>query len=140
MPYTKLFIHAVWGTKNRHPYLVSNIRATLISHIKENARTKGIIIDTLNGNTDHVHCLMRLDKDMSVSKAMQLIKGESSFWVNKVNLTPTKFEWADEYYAASVSESMLPVVRNYIDNQEIHHRKVTFQEEYEQFIKSLQQD
>jgi len=140
MPYTNLFIHAVWGTKNRYPYLVNNIRTTLISHIKENARTKGIIIDTLNGNTDHLHCLLRLDKEMSVSKAIQLIKGESSFWINKIKLTTKKFEWADEYYAASVSESLLTNVRSYIDNQEIHHRKVTFQEEYEQFIKSLQQD
>lgn len=67
---------------------------------------------------------------------MQQIKGESSFWANnKTTLFDRKFEWADEYYAVSVSESQLPKVRNYIYNQEEHHRKITFEEEYEAFIR-----
>ena len=73
---------------------------------------------------------------------MQLIKGESSFWINKENilgeLSPNlslgKFEWQDEYFAVSVSESMIETVRNYIRNQEEHHSKKTFQNEYEEFI------
>lgn len=65
---------------------------------------------------------------------MQLIKGESSFWINKNQLTKEKFEWQDEYFAVSVSESQLYRVRNYIKNQEQHHRKKTFQEEYDEFI------
>jgi REP element-mobilizing transposase RayT len=63
-----------------------------------------------------------------------LIKGESSFWINKNKLTIEKFEWQDEYFAVSVSESMLDKVRDYIKNQEEHHRKKTFQEEYDEFI------
>ena len=65
---------------------------------------------------------------------MQLIKGESSFWINKHQLTKQKFEWQDEYFAVSVSESVVDKVRNYIKNQEIHHAKKTFQEEYDEFI------
>lgn len=65
---------------------------------------------------------------------MQLIKGESAFWVNKQKLTNSKFEWADEYFAVSVSESMLDKVRTYIDGQEEHHKKKTFQQEYDEFI------
>jgi REP element-mobilizing transposase RayT len=77
---------------------------------------------------------MGLNADMSISKAMNLIKGESAFWINKQRLIVPKFEWADEYFAASVSESMLSQVRMYIDRQEAHHKKVSFQQEYDNFI------
>lgn len=65
---------------------------------------------------------------------MQLIKGESSFWINKNGMIKEKFEWQDEYFAVSVSESMIDKVRNYIKNQEEHHSQKTFQQEYEEFI------
>jgi REP element-mobilizing transposase RayT len=65
---------------------------------------------------------------------MQLIKGESSFWINRSKLIKTGFEWADEYYGASVSESHLDVVRDYIKNQEEHHRIKTWEEECDEFL------
>lgn len=65
---------------------------------------------------------------------MQLIKGESSFWINQQKLTKTKFQWQSEYFAVSVSESILDKVRKYIKNQEEHHKKKSFQDEYEKFI------
>jgi putative transposase len=134
MPFVKVMIHAVWGTKNREPFLASEIRRVVIEHIKENAKEKKIYIDTINGYEEHLHCLFGLNADMSLSKALQLIKGESAYWINKNGLIKSKFEWADEYFAASVSESALDKVRAYIDNQEQHHRKVTFTHEYQQFI------
>jgi len=66
---------------------------------------------------------------------MQLIKGESSFWINKNKLTKTKFPWQDEYFVVSVNESTLPSVRKYIANQEEHHQKVSFNDEFEMFLK-----
>ncbi|NEU10170.1 IS200/IS605 family transposase [Flavihumibacter sp. R14] len=135
MPYTKIMIHAVWGTKNRTPFLTPDIRRKIIHHIKENAASKGIYIDRINGHTEHLHCLFSLNADMSISKAMQLIKGESAFWLNKQNLIPAKFEWADEYFASSVSESVLNRVRAYIDRQEEHHRKVHFADEFQEFLR-----
>ena len=128
-------VHAVWGTKNREPFLTKEIRGTLIDHIKQNAKSKQIFIDRLNGYSEHLHCLLGLSADMSIAKAMQLIKGESAFWMNKEKMTKSKFEWADEYFAVSVSESMLDRVRAYIDGQEEHHKKTTFQQEYDDFIK-----
>ena len=102
MPYTKIMIHAVWGTKNRVPFLTPDVRLKTIAHIRENAKSKGIYIDRLNGYKEHLHCLFGLNTDLSVSKAMQLLKGESAFWINKQGLTSSKFEWADEYFASSV--------------------------------------
>lgn len=135
MSYVKIWIHSVWGTKKRFPFLSDKIKYEVIQHIKENAKTKKIYVDTINGYTEHLHCLHVLNADMSISKAMQLIKGESAFWINKNKITDSKFEWADEYYAVSVSESMLNKVREYIKNQESHHRKKSYNEEVEDLIK-----
>jgi putative transposase len=68
---------------------------------------------------------------------MQLIKGESSFWANKNALLGYKLEWAEDYFAASVSESAINKVRDYINNQEEHHRKISFNDEYEKFVRSF---
>ena len=76
-----------------------------------------------------------MGSDQTISKVAQLLKGESSNWVNKNNLIPGHFEWQDEYIAVSVSESMINKVRDYIKNQEEHHRKKSFAEEYDEFIK-----
>ena len=140
MAFVKIMIHAVWGTKNREPYLVKDIRSLVVSHIKENARSKDSFIDTLDGYTEHLHCLMGLNADMSISKAMHLIKGESAFWINKQKIIGGKFEWADEYFAVSVSESVLDKVRTYINTQDEHHQKVSFAQEYEKFIKKYNLD
>ncbi|MDO9184522.1 MAG: IS200/IS605 family transposase [Bacteroidia bacterium] len=134
MSFVKVMIHAVWGTKNRYPFLTKEVREKLISHIKENAKTKQIYIDRLDGHTEHLHCLFGLNADTSIAKTLQLLKGESAFWINKQQLTASKFEWADEYFAVSVSESIVDKVRAYIDGQEEHHKKVTFTQEYEEFI------
>ena len=135
MPFIKVYIHFVWSTKNRIPYLATpEIRQTVWNHIRENAKEKGIYIDFINGHADHCHCLISLGVDQTIQKVMQLIKGESSFWINKQKLIQDKFEWQDEYFAVSVSESVLDRVRNYIKNQEQHHSKKTFYQEYDEFI------
>ena len=135
MSYVRIWVHAVWGTKSREPHLTREIRPKVIHHIRENAKHKEIYIDRLNGSNDHLHCLIGLNADMSIAKVIQLLKGESAHWINAEGITRTKFEWADEYFAVSVSESMLENVRAYIDNQEDHHKKTTFTEEYEEFIR-----
>ena len=135
MPFIKVYIHFVWSTKNREPYLATKeIRQKVWQHIRENASKKGIFIDFVNGYEEHCHCLVSLGIDQTIQKVMQLIKGESSFWINKEQLTKEKFQWQDEYFAVSVSESMIEQIRNYIRNQESHHSIKTFREEYDEFI------
>ena len=135
MPWVRVWIHFVWSTKNREPYLNSDIRPEVFAHIRDNARAKNIHIDSMNGSFDHVHCLVSLGTDQTIEKTMQLIKGESSFWINKSNLCKTKFGWQDEYFAASVSESNVPAVRKYIARQEEHHQTKSFDDEFERFMK-----
>ena len=135
MPFVKVYLHCVWSTKNRIPYLDSiELRQKVWNHIRENAIQKGIYIDFINGYSDHCHCLISLGVDQNNQKVIQLIKGESSFWINKNELTKEKFQWQEEYFAVSVSESILDKVREYIKNQEEHHKKKSFQEEYDEFI------
>lgn len=136
MPFVRIYIHLVWSTKNRIPFLEAlQLRTLVWHHIKENAGDKQIFIDTVNGHSDHCHCLISLGTEQTISKVVQLIKGESAFWINNNNLCKGKFAWQDEYFAVSVSESMLDKVRDYIKRQEEHHQHKTFQQEYDEFIK-----
>lgn len=135
MSFARVFIHFVWSTKSRKKLLdTTELRNEVWRHVRENARKKGIFLDEIGGYSDHCHCLVSLGIDQTIQKTAQLLKGESSFWINRNKLVREKFEWQDEYFAVSVSESMLDRVRNYIRNQEAHHRKKSFQEEYDEFI------
>ena len=135
MSWVKIWVHLVFTTKNRVPYLTESIRRTVFKHLKENAIEKNIWLDCVNGYTEHAHCLISLGKEQSISEVAHLIKGESSFWINKQKLCKEKLYWQDDYWAVSVSESHLWSVRKYIHNQEEHHRVKTFTEEVDTFMK-----
>ena len=138
MSFVKVYIHFVWSTKNRIPYLETlEIRKAMWQHIKENAVKKEIFVDYVNGYNDHCHCLISLGTEQTISKIMQLTKGESAFWFNNQKFILDKFQWQEEYFAVSVSESAIDKVRNYIKNQEAHHNKKSFQEEYEELIEKF---
>jgi putative transposase len=143
MPFIKAYIHLVWSTKNREPFLATKeMREKVWHHMRENAKLKGIFIDFINGHKEHCHCLVSLSVDQTIEKIVQLIKGECSFWINKQNevipiLVGRNFEWQDEYFAVSVSESPVGNVRNYIKNQEEHHKHKTFQQEYDKLIEKF---
>ena len=134
MSYVRIWVHLVFCTKNRIPFLLKKVRETVRQHIIENCVKKEIFLKEINGHDEHLHCLISLGKDQSISKVSQLIKGESSFWINKNNICQDKFMWQDDYFAVSVSESHIERVIRYINNQEKHHVKKTFSEEVNQFI------
>ena len=139
MSFVKVYIHFVWSTKNRKPFLhTRDIRFRVWNHIYENGKEKGIFIETANGFSDHCHCLVSLTKNQTIEKTIQLIKGESSYWINKneeiKDLIKGKFQWQDDYFATSISYSHLDRVRNYIANQEAHHHKKTFEEEVKELM------
>jgi putative transposase len=135
MSWVRVYMHMVFSTKNREPFLNSlELRRTVFQHIKKNAEEKGIWLDCVSGYQDHAHCLISLGKEQSISKVAQLIKGESSFWINQNNLTSEKFVWQDDYWVVGVSESHLESVRKYIHNQEQHHSKQSFTDEINVFM------
>lgn len=136
MSWVRVWIHLVFSTKNKEPFLrMGEIRKKVFQLIKQNAEEKGIWLDGINGYHDHAHCLISLNKDQTISKVTQLIKGESSFWINQNKLTETKFIWQDDYWAVSVSESHLKPVRDYIFKQEEHHAVRSFADQINEFMK-----
>jgi putative transposase len=139
MPFIKILIHSIFSTKNRKRIISKELKPKLLSHVRENAELKNIYIDTINCVEDHMHIIISLKADQTISKVMQLIKGESSNWVNKNKLLSHKFEWQDEYIAISFSASNLQKVRDYINNQEEHHKKNSFDEEYRKIIELLRE-
>jgi putative transposase len=134
MSHVKIWIHLVFATKYREHLINNVLNLTIHDHIMSNCKKKDIYLQAINGSTDHIHLLISLGKDQSVAHVVQLIKGESSFWINQKHILPNKFSWQDDYFAVSVSESLLGVVVNYIKNQEEHHKKKTFSEEVDEFL------
>ena len=135
MAQVRIWIHAVWGTKNRIPYMQNKSRRiNLFKHMKSYAKDKDIYLDFVNGASDHVHCLISMACDQNIAQIMKLIKGESSSYAGKQRLFTPDFDWADDYYAVSVSQSHVEAVRNYLKKQEEHHRIKTFEEECQLFL------
>lgn len=135
MPYVRIWVHLIWSTKNREKIISKKLKPVLLQHILQNARQKNIYIDKINCVADHCHALISLGTSQSISKVAFLLKGESSHWVNENKAAVGHFEWQDEYIAVSVSESQVEKIRDYIKNQDEHHRIKSFSEEYELFIK-----
>jgi putative transposase len=136
MSWVRVWLHLVFSARNKEPFLkTEEIRKKVFQHIKQNTEEKGIWLDCINGYKDHVHCLISLSKDQTISKIVQLIKGESSFWINQNKLIEDKFGWQDDYWAVSVSESHLKPVRDYIHKQEEHHAVKSFDDEINEFMK-----
>ncbi len=82
MPYTKIWIHLIWSTKNREKIITGELKPLLLEHIKENSKSKDIFIDCINCMSDHIHLLISLGREQTISKVVMLLKGESSNWVN----------------------------------------------------------
>ena len=91
-------------------------------------------MECVSGYHDHIHVLFKLKNDQTLSKVLQLIKGESSHWINSQDFSKTKFEWQKEYYAVSVGEDEVPRVKRYIQNQSDRHGTKPFQEVYQKFV------
>lgn len=135
MAQVRIWVHAVWATKNRIPQLKDkNKRVDVFKHIKGNAKAKGIYLDFINGTADHVHVLISLACDQTIAQVIAWLKGESARFINEHKLTDTYFDWADDYYAVSVSQSNVETVRNYLKKQEKHHQTKSFTEECEAFM------
>ena len=137
MSFLRIWLHLIWSTKNREKIITNELKPLLLKHMAANANEKEIHIDSINCTSDHIHVLLCMSPKYSLSETMKLLKGESSHWVNTNKLLNTKFEWQDDYFAVSVSESQVDKVREYINNQEEHHKKKTFLQEYESFIKKF---
>ena len=125
--YTKLIYHIVFSTKERIPLIVPEIRDRLYEYLGGVIRgEKGSLME-IGGMPDHVHILARFGAAIAVSEMLKRIKGSSSHWLSQE--TGTWFVWQSGYGAFSVSESQVAAVRKYIQQQEEHHKRISFKDE-----------
>ncbi|MCK4357692.1 MAG: IS200/IS605 family transposase [Candidatus Cloacimonetes bacterium] len=132
---TRIWIHAVWSTKDRFPFMKNDERIKIINHLKTKFEESECRVRIINGTEDHLHALFLLNQNESIKDIMKNIKGESSHWINENDFYKAKFSWQIGYGAFSVSESIVKNVEKYIKNQKEHHRKMSFQEEWELLLK-----
>ncbi len=133
--FNKIWIHAIWSTKDWKPLIHADIERKVFDHIRGQLMEMGCFVSSINGMPDHVHCLFTLNPQKSVAEVMKQVKGSTSHFINQNELTPERFAWQTGYGAFSVSESVVVKVHEYIANQKQHHEKRTFQQEYEEFLK-----
>ncbi len=133
--FTNLKIHIIFSTKDRLPFITADLKTPLFAYlggIIRDLNGKAIIV---GGTSDHVHLLLSMSPTLSVSETLRLLKANSSRWVNRERGTKRAFAWQSGYGAFSVSESSAPAVVKYIQGQEEHHKRVSFQEEFVAFLR-----
>jgi putative transposase len=132
--FTFLHFHVIFSTKNREPWIRTEIEARVWSYLGGVARENDMKALLIGGIENHIHMLLGLPPILAVSKAVQLIKGGSSAWIKETFPGAAGFGWQDGYAAFTVSKSLVPDVEAYIRNQREHHRVKTFEEEYRAVI------
>jgi REP element-mobilizing transposase RayT len=128
--YHGILLHAIFSTKYRKPYLADACRDDLYAYIGGTVRDHKCTLLKAGGTEDHVHLLLTIHPEFAISKTLQLLKANSSKWINEQRKLPGRFEWQRGYGAFSVSQSLSETVKNYIAHQQEHHRRQTFEEEY----------
>ncbi|MVM36989.1 IS200/IS605 family transposase [Spirosoma sp. HMF3257] len=138
MSVVRIWLHIVWSTKNREPFFETAVQRKLVfEHIRAYGHSKDINVDFVNGHIDHVHVLLALRATETVADVVKLLKGESSHWLKQQGIVPAYFAWQSDYFAVSVSESVVNRVRDYMKNQETHHLAKSFAEEYDDFVNRI---
>jgi len=133
--YTNLLYHIVFSTKDRRPIITSEYEPRLYDYIGGTIRSLGGICLELNGTQDHIHLLAKLRPDRAVSDVLPDLKANASGWMHDVFPSLRDFSWQRGYGAFTVSQSNVHEIRRYIAKQKEHHRKVSFRDEFIEFLK-----
>ena len=138
--YSQLYTHLVFAVKGRQSLIQPDWKETLYKYIAgiiSNQKQKLMII---NGMPDHVHILIGIKPDKSISDLVRDIKSYSSSFIREQGFVKGRFEWQEGFGAFSVSQSQVPKLILYIQNQELHHKKKSFQSEYLEFLQDYEID
>ena len=134
--YTNLLFHIIFSTKNRRPLITLDLEPQLYDYIGGIIRGLGGICLELNGTEDHIHLLAKLRPDRALSDVLRELKANASGWMHEVFPELKDFSWQRGYGAFTVSQSNVEKVREYIRRQKEHHTKVSFRDEFIQFLKA----
>jgi REP-associated tyrosine transposase len=136
--YTNLLYHIVFSTKDRRPLITPDYEIRLFDYIGGTLRDAGGISLELNGSDDHIHVLAKLRPTRALSDVLRDLKANASGWMHEVFPELSQFSWQRGYGAFTVSQSNVEEVRRYIARQKEHHRRVSFRDEFIQFLKANQ--
>ena len=132
--YTNLLYHIVFSTKDRRPLITPDYELRLYDYLGGTIRKLGGISLELNGAEDHVHLLAKLRPDCALSDVLRDLKANATGWMHDVFPSLKKFSWQRGYGAFTVSQSNVEAVRQYIARQKEHHQKISFRDEFIQFL------
>ena len=136
--YHQVYIQAVFAVKYRNAVIDKVWRPTLLGVMGTLINDTGCKTIIVNGIEDHVHCFLGLKPAISIADVMKNVKAKSSKYVNDHQLTKSRFEWQEGYGVFSYEQSRIDAVYKYIANQEAHHKKQTFRNEYKDFLDKFQ--
>lgn len=132
--YTQIHIHCIFAVKYRQALITSGWKDRLHKYITGIVQNHGHKMIAINAMPDHLHMFFGMRPNQSLSDLMRIVKGDSSEWINSNRITGTMFRWQEGYGAFSYEKKKIPVVADYIANQEIHHSNKTFLDEYREFL------
>ena len=135
--FSQIYIHVIFSVKQRENLIGKNWKDELYKYITGIVRNKNQKMISINGMPDHVHLLIGLKPDKSLSDLVRDIKNNSSNFINEKGFVHGKFSWQEGFGAFSYSDSQLDNVINYIENQELHHQRKTFRDEYIDILKKF---
>lgn len=131
--FVRNYLHITWAVKDRLRIIRAKTKVELKDFIIEKSKENECPVLALNIQPEHLHLLIDLPSNQCLSDIVQSLKGSSSHWLNEQKLVQGKFSWQRGYGAFSVSASQLDVVKNYIRNQDEHHGRKSFEEEYNEW-------
>jgi putative transposase len=134
--YTNLLYHIVFSTKERRPLITPEYEPRLYEYIGGTIRGLGGVSLELNGTADHVHLLAKLRPDRALSDVLRKLKAHATGWMHDVFPALKDFSWQRGYGAFTVSQSNVEEIRNYLRRQKEHHAKISFRDEFIQFLKA----
>jgi REP element-mobilizing transposase RayT len=136
--YIQIHIHAIVAVKFRAAVIMPLWKERLHQYITGIIQNHTHKVLSINRMPDHLHLFFGFRPNQSLSDLMRLVKGESSEWINKQRFTPSVFRWQEGYAAFSYARSQVKTVAQYVEDQETHHSKKTFLEEYKQFLRQFE--
>jgi len=133
--YTQLYVQVVFAPKSKHSLIDEDWENELYKYITGIIRNNKHKLFAINGTSDHLHLLISLSPHQSLSELIQIIKSNSSKWINESNFTMGRFEWQEGFGGFTYSKSHITAVVKYIAEQKEHHKKTTFLDEYRKILK-----
>ena len=138
--YSQIYLHFVFAVQNRISLISPTWQADLYKYMSGIITNNGHKAYVINGMPDHVHALVSMSPTQAPSELMHDVKRNSTLWINDNSLVMGKFSWQEGFGAFSYGKSQIPNIANYIEQQEKHHKKRTFIEEYIEFLKLFEID